>query len=467
MSRYLNIIILVIFCLLLSAGLFLLNELNLDIRLMELKQYLQKNSAEENSSIDHMGLVMKYRISTMRYDNKISMEEADIMENNVNLLVSAKEIEETVKDDDDDAYASLIKPALYVINVNRYFIGKPAITTDSNMDSIAYLEIAYYYERNNHYKKSLEYYKKVVSLDLPKGPLAAGIMLHQGFCNALLGNYDRAKDSYIRVIKEYPGQPITFTATILLNYLVGFHEEYKRILKSKDSISKGVKLHNLMAYKEALRVLRKVEKTASPKQMEKIKYYKALVLRETGKTQKAVDRFLEIISRDPKSKYARSANRKIYLIASRLGRNNKLKKVAIRTNLVIKDKILDRMIRDEALIRGDRKPAPEINSGHNTIKGDASGLEKVTIKKSSLKIIDQKELLEKMMDEPEKLLNSLSGKKKQRVLIIDKDDNIFIGIARKAGKDTIIMDTDLGKIKIHRSKIKSMKVFSSFQIIDK
>ena len=211
-------------------ALFILNNIYLNIRISELNIYLQKSDHQE-SRVDHIQLIMKYNVSKKRYNKKITQDKADIIEHKIDSITSEKTSYDTVL---YNHYKIFTIPALFIININRFLIGKEPIQDLRTENTLSYLEIAYFYERNNFYKKALVNYKKALECNLSNKSIKGSIMLHQGFCHALLGNSEKAKILYHKIIKEFSSRQIAITATVLLNYLKGFNNELEKNSKRKD-----------------------------------------------------------------------------------------------------------------------------------------------------------------------------------------------------------------------------------------
>ncbi len=409
---------------------FTLNDINMTIRFKEMKIYLQKSDREE-SSIDHIRLVMKYNLYKQMYDERITQDKADVSEFKIDSLLKEKSIYDKIK---IPKYEYMSVPALYLINFNRFLLGKESIRDYIDQDSVSYIEIAYYYERNNYYTKALENYEKALATGNLDRSIRASIMLHQGFCYALLGDYEKAKNHYNRIINTYSSESVAITATILLRYLEGFHSEHKKILNmEKDSISKSEKLYKLLAYKESLAVLNKEESSAKPSQLARIRYYKARCYNELGRTKKSVNTYLRVITSSPASEYARLSNRRIYIIGSRLSNDNNIKKTAVKLNSVLKDEILDSMIIRETNIKSDITPEIDINK--IKIAEDLAG--KIKNLLSVKRIIDY------------------TG---QKIRIKTVGGNIFIGSVIKSDYSNISMMTIIGRIKVKRNKIRDIEI---------
>ncbi len=431
----------------------LLNDINRHIRIKEMKIYLQKSNTEDNS-LDHIGLVMKYRLHKRIYENQISQGNADVIELRVNSILSEKAIEQKIS---LDQYHYLAMPSLYIINFFRFIIGKNPIRDMEEDKSYLFLEIAYYYERNKCYEKSLEIYDIALNEESYDRNNTAAIFLHQGFCHSILGNYKEAKERYSTVIKDYSDEDVAITAIILLRYLEGFRSEIVRIVKEeKNSIVKGEKLYKLIAYKESLEVLKKVEKEADPSEKSRIKFFKAKCLEELAEKEKAMNIYQEIILEDRKSEYAKLANRRIFITGSLAHNGSNLKELAIQNNKFLKDKIFSKLVDEAAKIsqaeddKGKLRKNKYFQESLNLVEEERPVLDEKKVKHYDMSAI---KIEEKPKEKRE--IEKRPGKKKlDRVTIETIDGNVFIGSIEKESDGAVTIRTAVGRVNIEKNRIK-------------
>ncbi|OHD79315.1 MAG: hypothetical protein A2355_17170 [Spirochaetes bacterium RIFOXYB1_FULL_32_8] len=151
--------------------------------------------------------------------------------------------------------------------------------------------------------------------------IKGNILLHHGFCSAMMEDYQTAQKVYQKIIDEYTGTGAAAAAEILKHYLEEFNKERDRILQeSGNSLKKGEKLVFLLNHNIALKVLKEVKETnTSEKSI--LEYYKGICFDELGNKKDAIESFILSIQADIKSPAARYANRRIYTIASDLPDN--------------------------------------------------------------------------------------------------------------------------------------------------
>ena len=346
-------------------------------------------------------------------------------------------------------------PVLYSINLIRSVIGMPHIE-DIKEDNLSLsLEVAYYYERNKDYKKAIALYNQILTEPSSGRTLKAGVLLHQGFCFSIIGDYEKAKSKYLTVIKDYGDISTAVTAAVMLRYLEGFRTEIEKVLQGeKDSTSKGVKLYRLIAYTESYEVLKRIENTASSSEKEKIKFFKGRTLEEIGETGRAVEIYQQIVMDNPQSEYASSANRRIYLVGSVNFDGEKIKKLAVENNKLINDDTLIKIVDEDEKFR----TANDKKSAGYSFKVKSTFAEKIS--SSDLNAGIQSNSIDKMIKKVEErvnkkknVINKQNHPAEVKVKIYTKDGNIFTGILLKETSDQIVLSSSLGVIKINKSKI--------------
>ncbi|HSV97986.1 MAG TPA: hypothetical protein VLM75_13785 [Spirochaetota bacterium] len=325
-----------------TAFLVAINHITLAVRLNEMKSSLQEFDNREGS-VDHIGLVATYEIHKKMYEERLAPDQADIMEQRIeSLILREKEDMRAVP----LAERMISMPALWVINMNRYVLGKRPLRLGAGKDAVsADLDLAYYFERNFLFERAIEAYDRVLAKRGLDSAVRAGVLLHQGYCYALSGKNVNAKGNYQTIIRDFSGENSAITATILLRYMEGFARAQERILGSgADPLLKSRKLVNLMAYKQALDILEKEEVSATQKNLAFIRFSKARCYTGLGRPAKAVETYLSVIMDNPASEYAKLSNRKLFAIGSRAGGENEISRISIRINERLKDPVLAGMI---------------------------------------------------------------------------------------------------------------------------
>ena len=430
MKKSIIIVIALIVTLIVTSFMLMLNDIVISIRLNELRDSLQKIDTREGN-IDHISLVATYEIHKKLFEKSITQDKADSYEQEINSLLI---FEKSNKPPLTSIYNIISTPALKMINFNRMILGKMPLSYNRTDDSeYINMDLAYFYERNFQFKRAIELYEKSLENKNLTDNIKASILLHQGYCYALAGLNEKARNNYNAILEKYIRESSSITATILLGYLDGFNRAQQHVLNSKDDpILRSQNLVNLLAYKQALTILETSEHAAKPEDRLRIKYFKARCFGGLGETEKAVNNYLEVITSSPASQYAKYSNRKLFVIGSS-GKNNNILKISKDLNVKINDPVLTQMIKENADIK-----ITDIAKQDDIINID--------IPANVLKKINTITSEKKKPEVP----------KGRYLIILTSDGNTFKGKLIEDAGDYIALDTSIGKIQVKKDKIKKI-----------
>lgn len=424
-----NIVIMISATSILLAVMIVMNNIMISIRLNELKEQLQDIDHTERS-IDHIELVTTYEIHKKMFEKRMTQDQADTIEHTIKKLSLFKnhKNESLVS-----FYDYLILPFVQLINLNRFILGKMPLGYHRDNDPLSIdMDLAYYYEQNFHFKKAIEYYDKSLSQKNLPDNIIASILLHQGYCYALLQQNEKAKEKYLAILDRYSRESSSITAMVLLRYLEGFSHARKRVLNSgEDALWQGQKLVELLAYKQALAILEEVERKAKPEDLLRINYYKARSLAGMGNIKQAAQTYLYVITSDPSSQYSRYSSRKLFMIGSQTG-DKDLVEISIKLNKKMNDKVLKQMIKEH----GDHTAAVSVQ--HNLIQVD--------IPREVVKQIGEIAAPEKVPAVPHS----------RYLTIYTSDGNVFKGIVVDETSDYIALKTSIGGIHVKKDRIEKI-----------
>ncbi|HEY1406726.1 MAG TPA: hypothetical protein VF857_08970 [Spirochaetota bacterium] len=428
MNFYRRIILLVVISLPLTGLMLMVNNVTLSVRMRELKIYLQKLDRSENK-IDFVNLIARYNLNSRLYDKGLSDDEANMVEYKMSELALSRKSYDTVRIS-GTRYVSEF--ALMFINAIRFFIGKDGISESSESDLSDNLNTAYFFERNNIYDRALKFYAMAEKEAEKDGDLKAGIMIHKGFCYAMMSNYGLARDTFTDVMHKYGNNEVAVIAAVLLRYLDAFEREQKIVLPGKDDpLIKGEKMFRLMAYDKTLEIFKEVKDTYSGEDKAKISYFTARAYEETGKHKEAVKGYVETALMPEGGHYAGISARRIFQIGVR-SNNNDVIETAVEINRFVKDPALDEMIMNRGA-----SPASTADSG--------TAIEIEIPDSVRASILSRKQEQEKAPLAP------------KRVRIITGDGNTFVGTVISENQNRVVVKTLIGIIEIKRSDIMSRK----------
>ncbi len=408
------------------AFLFFLNHVMISVRLNELVAGL-KDIDRAEASIDHIGLVATYEVHKKLFENRISQDGADEIEQRIQSLRVLKEKSGGPLPSFNDI---LTRPALGVINFNRAILGKPPLRTPHIDDPLSPdMDLAYYYERNMHFDRAIKLYDKALARPNLASETRAGALLHQGYCYALADREAEARRNYMNILENHARENSAVTAAILLRYLDGFSAARRVVLTGNEGpFMRSRKLMNLLAYRQALTILETVGNDANAGDQAALKYFKARCLAGLGRTQKAAENYLEVITSFPASRYAKYSNRKLFMIGSSQG-NAAITGMAAKINGRLKDPLLERMMEESAPV-----PGPVIRPG--------------------------REIAVEIPPEMAKKINIMTAEKKKAsfprgasLIVYTDDGNIFKGKVIEDGQDQLSLDTSIGVIKVRKDRI--------------
>ena len=427
----------------------LLNDINRQIRIKELRLYLLSSNREENN-IDHIGLVMKYKLHKSMYENRMGQDEADLVEARVNAILAGSQTDREVS---MDRYRYLSIPTLWTINLMRAIIGKPPIVDPQYDAAHSYLEAAYYFERNNCYARALEEYARALAKERNDDNLSASILLHQGYCESILGNYREAKELFQTVIRDYGDRPLAVTAVILLRYIEGFRSELERVVREEpDSVEKSDKLYKLIAYKESMGVIKRIEKKVSPAERARVQYLKGRLYEDLAQKEKAIDTYQGVVADNPGSQYARLANRRIYISGAQAVNGEQVKNLAILNNQSLNDPVLEKMKEQVKKLT----PAKEAQKAPESkiLKEEEAAKPVINIARLASK--EKVKEADRIVKEQEKKAETTPVKKEEKPVslkITTAEGNIFVGEVKADTADRVTLKTMIGTVTIPRSKI--------------
>jgi tetratricopeptide (TPR) repeat protein len=464
LRTYKSEIILILITLGVVLLMIFLNDINRQIRIRELRLYMQQSNREDNNT-DHIGLLMKYKLQKKIYENQLNQDEADIIEARVNAILAKSSINQDVS---MDRYEYLSVPSLYMINLFRRMTNKEPIRNARDNPANLHLSMGYYYERNNYFSKALEFYGKALKDEDYNSNTIASIILHEGYCHSIMGNYQTARNKYLNIINNYGDKPVAITALVLLRYIEGFKSEVDRIVKNeRDSVEKSEKLTKLIAYRDALNVITKIENKTPPQARARVKYIKGMCFEGLSEKEKAIDTYQSIVTTETKSPYARLANRRIYIAASTASNGGKIKNMALNNNLKIKDPVLDRMVDQETKLGVPEKPVPDDTFQEELVKAE-----------SQSPVLDVKKLEAVAEEEPPKPVQKVKKPEAPaeigppRQVMTEKrqpkprpvtyrvntiEGNIFIGEIQQETETYVRLGTMIGPVTIPRDKIAGME----------
>jgi tetratricopeptide (TPR) repeat protein len=220
-------------------------------------------------------------------------------------------------------YNPFVPVARSMVNTIRFIIGKATIDFNKRKLEDKNLELAFFHERNKRYSNAIKMYENILKVKASSSKKRHYILIHLGYCNAMIGHIDRAVKCCETVINETPqNNEITSVAWKLLDFLNYLKRENAAAKKTrKDPMEYGIRLYKLMNYKTAAAqfayVVRKEKRKprTDAKVVCKALFYLARCHEELGLQAKSKKAYLEIIENYPNSREAMDANRRLFIMA--------------------------------------------------------------------------------------------------------------------------------------------------------
>ena len=193
---------------LIIIGMIFLNDIVVSIRMLELKTFL-RDSDKKASDMSTVGMVSKFKLHKKLYENIINEDELNKKEYNTMYNTLSSEDHQDIL---LTKYQEIAPTILTVMNLIRICLRKPPIEFNRiNKENIK-LTLAYYTERQKKYNRALEIYNELLSEEDVDVDQIHIILLHQGYCLSIIGEYDRAKEKYLEIIKTFENEDVAITA---------------------------------------------------------------------------------------------------------------------------------------------------------------------------------------------------------------------------------------------------------------
>lgn len=222
--------------------------------------------------------------------------------------------------------AFLVKPAILVINIVAELTRSEPFQVTDGFQKERLLQAAYIFERKRKFTEAIELYEKTENEYALAFDEQAYVHLHKGFSLAAKGHFEPAIHDLEAVLTEAPDTEMAYTADVLLSYLRSFLKQKQKIMQLPDSVSKGQRFFEIMAYDEAVTLLNDLEIT---NRSQRLYFYRGRSHEETGNIAEALNDYRYVIKLDSDSEYGIKANRRLYLLSTFYEKNTTLQQQAL------------------------------------------------------------------------------------------------------------------------------------------
>ncbi|HPJ38933.1 MAG TPA: hypothetical protein PLT75_10850 [Spirochaetota bacterium] len=346
------------------VGMILMNNALLRYRQDEIVYNLNILSHEMND-YKSFGLIGRYLLIQKRLEQGEERANDLIMEARLqHMLRSISSAARSSTPESSFSLNSITSPAVkYYIRGLSFLHGKESPADMSHAYNNPFLELSYFFERHRKWNKALRVMGKVFEgNEIPPEPAYRYVLLHSGFCYAMLSQNDAAGISLYHLINTYPGTPEADTARKLLGVLHAIKKGVQKILSGNAAPEvKGEQLYLLSSYTHALQQYNLYFKAAGVNHPSFFKslYFRGRTYEELGDNAHAMNDFREILSKRPESPWARKANRRVYMIGTVYGGNRQLAASSIQQSRHYKDQEVFTTISELQAKRDTREITPE------------------------------------------------------------------------------------------------------------
>lgn len=195
---------------------------------------------------------------------------------------------------------------LPIVNTARRLCLKAGIDLRDDATILSRIQRAFFLERNSMYGAALKEYEPIE--EIVSGDERTFVILHAGFCLAVLGRNAEAVSKLERVGREAPGSIFDEDAQLILRLLRSGDLKHKQILRTlNDPLERARALFDEGLYAEALKHW---EEGVNLTNLDR--YRRAYSLEKTGNSEAATEEFLHLSQGTDEA--AIKANRRLLLI---------------------------------------------------------------------------------------------------------------------------------------------------------
>lgn len=317
------------------------------IHMDELQWHMGKNELL-GGNLNHVHLIAKLESQRKLYLNEITHQQMDEAEFEMSRLLNTSNLNLS----SIDPFHLVDQVSFAVINGLRRSLGKQILPSADELELYQMVLEAFRLEQRKNYGEALHLYNQI--LQRTTDPRLRGIvLLHQGFCLALLHQDQPAMQKYQEVIQKHADEDLGVVASLLLQHLKSvIYEEQLLQERNITAMARARKLTHLLRCETALPLLDSLEKIKGGPPGE-IHYLRGYCLEESGQRKVAAQSYIRAIKVSGKSELAQDANRRLFLIGDQLEGGETLKKASLEMNQVLQDTALTKLHVVDSLLRPD------------------------------------------------------------------------------------------------------------------
>jgi tetratricopeptide (TPR) repeat protein len=293
----------------LTASVFL-NSSVISFRLRELNKMLEM-AAKEHRKNRSLGMLIQFDIFHKRLQRAEEDEEQYKAEAELQALLAQPDHKQIV------ILEKFLDPVAHTaISSVRFLMGKKPVLSSLALPYHADAQAGYFYERKRRYRNAIQAYEKVIEKEQT---LRSEILLHLGFCYAMLLEFDAARALFQEVVRSYAGQPEASVAAKLYRRLELFELALRReeiaVQKAQDPFYRAKALFRALRYNQALEILKEQAKRgkAHPN-IEEVLFLAGRCYEEKGEDSLAVQCYHNLVDQFSLGIWTKKANQRLLII---------------------------------------------------------------------------------------------------------------------------------------------------------
>jgi len=202
----------------------------------------------------------------------------------------------------------------------RFLMGKEAESDIIAVSENNILQGAYLYERKRQYRKAIKLYEDLLKQNSSKS-LKSDILLHMGFCNTLIGQFDLARLLLREVIESFSGTNEALVAARLYLKLeiidLARLNESNRVRETRNPFLKAKSLFRQLRYRDAVRELQELlRKNPGHNEKQEVLFLMGRSFEEMGNHKNALLAYQGLLENRRKGPWTKRAYQRSLMIAS-------------------------------------------------------------------------------------------------------------------------------------------------------
>ncbi|XDD44740.1 hypothetical protein AB3N58_17520 (plasmid) [Leptospira sp. WS60.C2] len=287
-----------------------------------------------------------------------------------------------------------------IINSIHYLVFKPMIYLAAENEYLFDLQKAFYLEKNQKCNLATPIYEELeIKLRKSSSDDHAFVLLHLGYCNAILGKQESAVSNLSSLLSKYTETHFADSAQVMLNIITSnLKKEVNLGKKNLSHAELARKYYDAALYRKTIDQLKKIESLDAEE-----KYLKARSLERLGELADASNIYLEVIS-EGNLELSKRANRRLMLIGNFYEGGEEIKKIAKRNAEKIGDSVLYDFVesavskQSKSLVLEELKKESELGNDNRSLLQEEIKLNKDQVEKNDIAMLSKSLFLDEKFD---------------------------------------------------------------------